>query len=107
MRYVDKQFLSPCYGESGNIVVSISSPTVELLKEEKWNNYVNMDISISDCSKTISLDFDFTDREQFDKRIAKIDKMMEVLLNARRAMHTAMVEFTEVKRQVDEEDNND
>ena len=48
MRYVDKQFLSDSYGESGHIVVQFSSPLLEGYREGNYNRYVDGDISISD-----------------------------------------------------------
>lgn len=83
MRYVDKQFLSQCYGESGSIVVQFSSPTLDDYSEGNYNRYVDGDIAISDCSKTINLDFTFSDENSMNKRIAKLDKMIEILQNAR------------------------
>ena len=83
MRYVDKQFLSGCYGESGSMVVQFSSPTLEDYKESTYWSTIDGDVSISDCSKTICLDFTFSDEATMKKRIAKIDKMIEMLQNAR------------------------
>ena len=83
MRYVDKQFLSECYGESGSMVVQFSSPTLEDYEESSYWRTIDGDISISDCSKTICLDFNFSDEVTMKKRIAKLDKMIEMLQNVR------------------------
>ena len=83
MRYVDKQFLSECYGESGSMVVQFSSPTLEDYKESNYWRTIDGDVSISDCSKTICLDFTFHDEATMKKRIAKLDKMIEMLQNVR------------------------
>lgn len=83
MRYVDKRFLSECYGESGSMVVQFSSPTLEDYRESSYWCAIDGDISISDCSKTICLDFTFRDEATMMKRIAKLDKMIEMLQNAR------------------------
>lgn len=47
---------------------------------------IDGDISISDCSRTICLDFNFEDETTMRKRIAKIDKMIEMLQNARNVL---------------------
>ena len=83
MRYVDKQFLSECYGESGSMVVQFSSPTLEDYRECKYYREIDGGIHISDCSKTICLDFSFADEAAMIKRIAKLDKMIEMLQNTR------------------------
>ena len=111
MRYVDKQFLSEGYGESGNIVVQFSSPTLEDYKESNYWRSIDGDVSISDCSKTICLDFTFTDEVTMMKRIAKIDKMIEMLQNARSVLPQLLADRDKVaeefRKQEEKEENNE
>ena len=111
MRYVDKQFLSGCYGESGSMVVQFSSPTLEDYKESTYWSAIDGDISISDCSKTICLDFTFKDEATMRKRIAKLDKMIEMLQNARNVLPQLLAEKDKVaeefKKQEEKEKKNE
>ena len=111
MRYVDKQFLSECYGESGSMVVQFSSPTLEDYKESTYWSTIDGDVSISDCSKTICLDFTFGDEATMRKRIAKIDKMIEMLQNARNVLPQLLADRDKVaeefKKQEEKEKNNE
>ena len=111
MRYVDKQFLSGCYGESGSMVVQFSSPTLEDYKESTYWSTIDGDVSISDCSKTICLDFTFSDEATMRKRIAKIDKMIEMLQNARSVLPQLLADRDKVaeefKKQEEKEKKNE
>ena len=111
MRYVDKQFLSECYGESGSMVVQFSSPTLEDYKESTYWSTIDGDVSISDCSKTICLDFTFGDEATMKKRIAKIDKMIEMLQNARNVLPKLLADRDKVaeefKKQEEKEKKNE
>lgn len=111
MRYVDKQFLSGCYGESGSMVVQFSSPTLEDYREYKYCRDIDGDVSISDCSKTICLDFTFSDEATMKKRIAKIDKMIEMLQNARSVLPQLLADRDKVaeefKKQEEKEKKNE
>ena len=107
MRYLDKQFLSDSYGESGHIVVQFSSPLLEEYREGNYNRYVNADISIADCSKTICLDFTFSDEKAMEKRLKKIDKMIEVLQNARKALPELWEDLKKTSEQYEKEKENE
>lgn len=97
MRYVDKQFLSQSYGETGNICVQFSSPREKDFLDREWERYIDGSICISDCSKTIYLDFNFEDEETMNKRLEKLDKMIEVLQNARNVLPDMFKEFKELQ----------
>lgn len=103
MRYVDKQFLSDSYGETGHIVVQFSSPLLEEYREGNYNRYVDGDISIADCSKTICLDFTFRDEKEMEKRLKKIDKMIEVLQHARQLIPQLLEDLNKTAAEFEEE----
>lgn len=103
MRYVDKQFLSDSYGETGHIVVQFSSPLLEEYREGNYNRYVDGDISIADCSKTICLDFTFMDEKEMEKRLKKIDKMIDVLQHARQIIPQLLEDLNKTAAEFEEE----
>ena len=79
MRYVSKEFLSPSAHESGSIVC-----TVETSKPDQISNYranqgggIDASIRLADCSEHVIIDFNATGKKAFDKRLKKIDKMLE------------------------------
>ncbi|QNR53919.1 hypothetical protein phiK7A1_131 [Pseudomonas phage phiK7A1] len=78
-RYVRKEFLSPCADETGSIVCQIETPLQKDITEyhtrdgQSWMRGV---IKVSDCSKTVHIDFDCHDQSSYEKRIAKLDKML-------------------------------
>lgn len=85
-RYVSKEFLSPCAHETGSIVCQIQTPLVKDIAEwdAKRGPYLQASIKLRDCSDNIVLDFDVTHtQKRFDKRLAKLDKMIEELQNMR------------------------
>lgn len=88
-----------------------SSPTLEDYKECKYYREIDGDISISDCSKTICLDFSFTDEATMIKRIAKLDKMIEVLQNARDVLPQLLADrdkvYEEFRKQEEKEKENE
>jgi hypothetical protein len=103
VRYVDKQFLSDSYGETGHIVVQFSSPLLEEYREGNYSRYVDGDISIADCSKTICLDFTFRDEKEMKKRLKKIDKMIEVLQHARQIIPQLLEDLNGTAAEFEEE----
>lgn len=79
MRYVSKEFLSNCAHESGSIVC-----TIETVKQEDISSYrakqggnIDAGIRIADCSEHVIIDFNARGKKAFDKRLEKIDKMLE------------------------------
>lgn len=76
-RYVRKEFLSPCSGESGSIVCEIETPLVKDIYEHQLDNpRMSGSIRISDCSRHTLLDFDCSGQSAFEKRVAKLDKLL-------------------------------
>lgn len=80
MRYVRKEFLSPAADESGSIICQIETPLQKDISEhytkQGWA-WMRGTIKMSDCSKTVHLDFDCHDQTSYEKRIAKLDKILE------------------------------
>lgn len=79
MRYVSKEFLSPSAHESGSIVC-----TAETAKPDHISSYlagqggsIDASIRLADCSEHVIIDFNATGQKAFDKRVKKIDKMLE------------------------------
>jgi hypothetical protein len=80
MRYVRKEFLSPSADETGSIVCQIETPQQKDISEHYTKEgcaWMRGTIKISDCSKTVHLDFDCHDERSYEKRIAKLDKIIE------------------------------
>lgn len=79
------------------------SYTLKLSKNTSNTTHVYDDgvIIISDCSKVISLDFSFSDEEEFDNSIFKIDTMIEVLNNFKRDLIQARDLFLNEKLIID------
>lgn len=80
MRYVRKEFLSPSADESGSIICQIETPQQKDISEHYTKQgcaWMRGTIKMSDCSKTVHLDFDCHDQRSYEKRIAKLDKILE------------------------------
>jgi len=100
MRYISKQFLSPCAHETGSIVVQIETP---LVKDLHAYNYNWQGTSIGEVTikpdldanvwfrachgEPVKLDFDASSDKDFDKRIAKLDVMINELSKMRGQMN--------------------
>lgn len=84
-RYVSKEFLSPCADETGSIVCQIETPLVTQISEYtvRDGGWMHASVKVSDCSKTVTLDFDCSSDSAYEKRVAKLDKMIEELQNMR------------------------
>lgn len=80
MRYVRKEFLSPSADEAGSIICQIETPQQKDISEHYTKEgcaWMRGTIKVSDCSKTVHLDFDCHDERSYEKRIAKLDKLLE------------------------------
>ncbi len=85
-RYVRKEFLSPCADETGSIVCQIETPLLKDIAEryvEEGNTWMHGHIKINDCSKYVQLDFDCHDQKSYEKRIAKLDKLLKEVQDMR------------------------
>lgn len=79
MRYVSKQFLSPCVHESGSIICKLETPLFDemsLYRAERGGD-IDASIRVSDCSDHAVIDFNAYGEEAYAKRLSKIDKMIE------------------------------
>lgn len=90
MRYVSKQFLSPCAHETGSIVVQIETPLVKDLYVG-YKGLVSPDLDANvwfrAChGEPVKLDFNVSNQKDFDKRIAKLDVILEELTKMRGQM---------------------
>lgn len=83
-RYVTKEFLSPSADETGSIVCQIETPLVKDISEYAMDNpWMRAGIKMTDCSKYINLDFDCHDQASFEKRLAKLDKIINEVQSMR------------------------
>lgn len=86
-RYVRKEFLSPCADESGSMVIQIETPLTSQITEymvRDNNPWLRASIGITDCSRRIELDFDCSSQSTYEKRIAKLDKMVKEVQDMRK-----------------------
>ena len=87
MRYINKQFLSDDYDESGSLVLKCETPKDIGSEEDVLDRVLHSDkvwvdasAQFRDCySKPIDLCFSFNDEKGYNKRIAKVEKMVSML----------------------------
>ncbi len=90
MRYVSKQFLSPCPHETGSMVCLIETPLVKDMYN--WGDgtirpNLSASVSFRAChGEPVNLDFDAHDQKGFEKRMAKVSLMIQELEDMRRQM---------------------
>lgn len=99
MRYVRKEFLSPCADESGSIVIQVETPLASRLYVSDYNHEtqkrepnVRPDfeawIQFRACyGEPVKLELGASSQKAFDKRIQKVDKMIEELTKMRVQMN--------------------
>lgn len=90
MRYVVKEFLSDSPDESGSVICKVMTDRVKDIHSYshcvRSGGYMNSSLRIADCGGHIILDFDCTGQKGFDKRKAKLDKMIDILQAMRKQM---------------------
>lgn len=112
MRYISKQFLSPCPHETGSIVCQIETPLVKDMYIG-YKGVVTPDLDANvwfrAChGEPVKLDFNCHDQKSFDKRLDKITVMINELTQMRGQMtemwysHLRDIEFK--MKQLKEED---
>ncbi len=81
MRLTLKQFLSDSPDETGFIIITASSPRVEDIQECTWyeKGGVEAQVQVGDCSQKVYLSFDVKDDISLEKRIAKLNVMIDNL----------------------------
>jgi hypothetical protein len=95
MRYTTKNFLSPSPEESGSIICKIETQRASDVKGNQWviqqGGHMSASVRVADCSQHVYLDFDATGQKSFEKRVMKLDKMIDDL-QAMRHQYIAMWE---------------
>ena len=98
MRWISKQFLSPCADETGSMVCQVETPLVKHLHVTTYDWHGNsgtptvrpdMDayVTFRAChGEPVKLDFCAHDQKSFDKRLTKISFMIQELENMRGQM---------------------
>lgn len=76
-----KTFLSDSHEEFG-YVAWVVKPYSDILSGDEKKEY-SCDLYIADCTRSISLEFDFENKQQLDKRIEKLDALIKELNDMR------------------------
>lgn len=99
MLYGDKKFLNDDPREMGSIAFNIESPKLgdKITKYDAVGVYLQM----QDCSNRIDIDLSFKTEKGLDKRLAKLDVIIETLSKGRIAMEEAWLEFQTRKEEAD------
>lgn len=117
MRLTLKQFLSDSPSETGFIVVTAETAQLENVDEEgSWslkNPNVNAEVQIGDCSKKIYLDFCVYKDSDVQKRIDKINVLIDNLQQLKDALPTmwcdsvrVCTEYKELNKDKNDEEHN-
>lgn len=90
MRYVTKEFLSPSPDESGSVICTIKTVQVKDFTSYGYSiregGHMSASVRIADCSDHVILDFDVNGQKGFEKRTAKLDKLIGELQAMRKQM---------------------
>ncbi|UAV89730.1 hypothetical protein [Pseudomonas phage COT4] len=90
MRHTEKRFLTEDAHETGSMVCTVETARVKDLDEwtVRHDPYISGDIQIRDCGgRPVNLDFDARGQKQFEKRLKKLDGMIEQLQRMRVQYH--------------------
>ena len=87
MKYINKQFLSSDYDESGSIVLRCKSPRKRKDNPDPvddifhpGNTYVEASMQVRDCFKEpVEICFDFDSEKGLTNRLVKVDNMIAML----------------------------
>lgn len=79
MRYVTKDFLSQSPEESGSVICKITTARVKdiTVYNVREGGRIDGSLRIADCSEHIELDFYAVGQKSFDKRVEKLDTLLE------------------------------
>lgn len=79
MKYVSKKFLSDGAYESGSVCIYVTSPR----EGKEFRSYTTVDaqVKIGDCSKFAELDFSLSKDGDLEKRLNKLDVLIDELTN--------------------------
>lgn len=79
MRYTTKDFLTPDPHESGSVICTIETALTKNIRE--WTiskgGEIGAQLRISDCSGNIYLEFGACGQNEYDKRLKKLDTLIE------------------------------
>lgn len=75
MKYYDKRFLSDRSDEGGSIRWTLDT-----------ENRFNTEIIITDCSNSVNLDISFYKNKHIDRRIEKLDNLINSLTKLRKCL---------------------
>lgn len=85
-----KQFTSDRGDEGGSVRWSVTTG-------QEYSREVYADLIVTDCYHTVSLEFSADTARQVDKRLAKLDIVIQELLSFRAALSTAQDSFKPTK----------
>ncbi|AHJ87393.1 hypothetical protein phiPsa267_138 [Pseudomonas phage phiPsa267] len=121
MRWISKQFLSPCADETGSMVCQVETPLVKHLYisnydhmgrgngERRINPDLDAYVTFRAChGEPVKLDFCAHDQKSFEKRLTKISFMIQELEGMRHQMtemwysHLRDIEFKLKEEEKDE-----
>lgn len=88
MKKRDKRFLNESTEEFGSISWSVVSGD----PVNRWDSLVESDLRISNCSKNIHLDFNCEKLSHIDKRLVKLDNLIDSLTLFKEALLEAKKE---------------
>lgn len=98
MRYVRKEFLSQCADETGSMVIQIETPLASRLYVSDYNHDTNKKepnvrpdleawVQFRACyGEPVKLELGASNQKAFDKRLGKLDKMIDELTKMRGQM---------------------
>lgn len=84
MHYVSKKFLNNSVYENGSIVSIVESPKDP--EKIKYYNEVECTVQIRDCNNVVSLDFRVHNESGLQKRLAKLDVLINELLDVKQEL---------------------
>ena len=116
MRLTRKQFLSDSPDETGFIVITAQTSRKEDFEEDEWslkNPNVSAEVQLGDCTKKIYLDFCVYKDSDVQKRIDKLDVLINNLQELKEklpsfwadAVHSAEV-YKEANKEKEDENTN-
>jgi len=79
----------------------------DLIKEEGLFDYADIQFGISDCNKTIFLDFRIEDKENYDNCCYKLDRIIETCQTMKKDLEKAYTELQIGLNRVKELEEND
>tara|TARA_S200002703_G_C3746226_1_gene229589 strand:- start:485 stop:790 length:306 start_codon:yes stop_codon:yes gene_type:complete len=82
----NKEFLSNAHGEGGSINWYIATGNCIDNDFNMFSNIVEGELKLSDCYRTITLDFSCENIKQLDKRVIKVQTLIDNLLEMKKGL---------------------